>query len=397
MLALKQSWSAFRTWSITHSDVAFALGVTIVLRLWFAFWGIAAIVAHGTPIVPNSPTLYYGAERIPDEGLKIFLSPWQRWDVIWYLKIAESGYSTGDLSPAYFPLLPALTRILATVTQDYMAASLIVTTLSAFVAFLLLYRLTAELFDTGTAKRAVIYLATFPTAFFLFSGYAEPVLLATALATFYFARHGHGWSATLASIGTTLARPYGFLITVPLAIQAYLERNKRLPWVAAIVGAIGALAFWLLFWQIKTGDALFWLHGTASAWQDVYVFPGQTILLTIQFIISGQGAVGNNLLDFFPTMIILAAVVAGLGKMPFAFSAYALIILILPLVIYTQGAGADVAPMIGMARRSLNAFPAFMTLASTWRGKWQELIWVVGFGSVQTIIFGVFVWWLMVD
>ncbi len=379
-----------------HGDILFALRATIAFRLWFALWGIVAIVAHGILIVPNQLTLFQGTTRISEEVSRLLLSPWQRWDALWYLKIAEFGYSVNDSSAAYFPLLPILTRSFAAITQNYMAAALIVSTMASFISFLLLYRMTIELFNIDTAQRAVIYLATFPAAFFLYGGYAESVMLAASLATIYFARRHNAPAAGLASIAATLARPYGFLITLPLAIELAFARNKRLPWLIALVGAISALGFWLLFWQINSGDPFFWLHNTTSAWQDTYVFPGQTVLMTIQLVFTGRGMIGNNLLDLLATMIIVAAIIAGLRKLPVSFSAYALVLLITPLIIATHGP-LEMAPMTGMARRSLIIFPAFMSLAAIWRGKCQEKLWIVSMSAFQTALFFIFVWWFMVD
>ena len=45
-------------------------------------------------------------------------------------------------------------------------------------------------YDAGTARRAVLYLTLFPTAFFTFAGYAESLFLALAVWCFVVVRHG---------------------------------------------------------------------------------------------------------------------------------------------------------------------------------------------------------------
>lgn len=71
----------------------------------------------------------------------------------------------------------------------------------------------------------MVYWAIFPTSYYLFGGYAEPVLTVSTLASLYFARRKRWWTACLASAGATLARPVGFLIAVPLAIEAWLVES----------------------------------------------------------------------------------------------------------------------------------------------------------------------------
>lgn len=384
-------------WARLHPDFVIPLVVVLVMRIWFGLTGALVIVTYGMPIVPSLGDFYSEITRVLDAGFMLFLTPWHRWDAVWYMKIAEFGYSPTDHSLAFFPLFPILTRLVAFITSNYLFAGLIISTLSTYFAFVLLYCLGCELYDPTTARRSLIYLATFPTAFFLLGGYGEPLLLVTALAAMYFARQGRGLYAALASAGAVLSRPYGLLIVLPLAIEALLSRGRRIASFAAIGAAVGAMTLWLLYQQLSFGDALLWMHGTADNWQDTYVIPGQTILLTIQFLSTGQGAVWNNLIDLTLTLIVLFGGIVGLKKMPASYSAYALIMLITPLALYSQGMGSSVVPMLGMGRRVLNAFPAFIMIAATWQGRWKERIWIIISASFLTVLFVQFVWGLMVE
>ena len=42
------------------------------------------------------------------------LAPLARWDAVWYLRIAHSGYGSSPARAAFFPLYPLLVRGLAT-------------------------------------------------------------------------------------------------------------------------------------------------------------------------------------------------------------------------------------------------------------------------------------------
>ncbi len=388
--------NAVSRWSAAHPDIVFALLVTATLRVWFAVWGAAVIVGNGAPIMPNPPDMYHGLARVADEGLGLLLAPWQRWDTIWYLRIAEFGYSPTDASAAFFPFFPLLTRALAILIPNYLVAGLIVSTAATCLAFLFLYRLCADLADAATARRAVIYWAFFPTAFFLFAPYAESTLAACALASIYFARRGQWGLAALAGAGATLARPIGFLVLLPLAIEGWRQAGNRWRALAALAASVGAMLMWMLYLHIQFNDALLWLHAQGG-WGRISVIPGETIVWTLQRILSGEGAVANNITDLILTLIACAAIGAAWRKLPLDLSTYALVMIGVPLLSYMQVSGYELAPIAAAGRRVLVAFPAFIALAMAWRGKWKEPLWIVGSATAQVILFSIFVRWLWVD
>ena len=396
MALIARTANSIGRWGAANRDIVFVLLVTAVLRVWFAAWGAAVIVGNGAPIVPNPPTMYHELTRVPDEGLGLLLAPWQRWDAIWYLRIAELGYAPDDVSPSFFPLFPLLTRALALLVPNFLAAGLIVSTVATFLAFLFLYRLCDDLADTETARRAVIYWALFPTAFFLFAPYAESSLAACALASVYFARREKWGLAAIASAGATLARPIGFLVLVPLAIEAWRQTGNRGRAMAALGSSLGAMLLWMLYLHVQFNDALLWVHAE-EGWQRVFVFPWETILRAFQGILSGEGAVANNFVDLTLTFVACAAIVVAWKKLPLSLSTYALVMIGVPLLNLAQVSGYELAPMAAAGRRALVAFPAFIALALAWRGKVKQPLWIVVSAAAQVILFGLFVRWLWVD
>lgn len=389
-----------RAWCNAHPDWTLAIGIVLGLRIWFAVWGAGIVLTHGTPIVPNPPTMYHGVERVSDEGLSLLLAPWQRWDAIWYERITGSGYSVDDASASFFPLYPILARIVAAgLANNYLAAALVVSTLTTAGAFVLLHRLATEFFDATTANRAVIYWATFPTSFYLFSGYAEPVLVFCALASLYWMRQRRVWLTVLASAGATLARPVGFLIAVPMIIEAWNAGSNFRERARALLptsGVLFGMMAWMLYLQVVFRDPLLWAHAQDN-WQRTFVVPGQMVWWTVQSILSGQGAIANNLIDLGSTVILLVAIVIAFKKLPFALSAYALVMLVVPLLSYIQMGTYVLAPMASMGRRAMVVFPAFIALACIWRGKWRAPLWIIVSLMLQLLLFLMSVLWLWVD
>src|SRR5512146_2467852 len=173
---MKRFALALSTWTRQHPDIVFPLALVFLMRAWFAFWGAAIILSRGGAVGPTTLEAFHGIEPLPQDGLWLLIAPWQRFDTVWYLRIAQWGYSGSDASGAYFPLLPILMRALGTLLgTNYLLAGLLINTVAVFCGFVLLYRLVVELADQKTAERALLLWVTFPTAFYLFSGYAEPV------------------------------------------------------------------------------------------------------------------------------------------------------------------------------------------------------------------------------
>ena len=63
------------------------------------------------------------------------LSPLARWDAVWYLRIADSGYAGSEPRAAFFPLYPLLIRALGTLGGGSEAALILASYAIAFAAF----------------------------------------------------------------------------------------------------------------------------------------------------------------------------------------------------------------------------------------------------------------------
>ncbi len=108
----------------------------------------------------------------------LWLEPWQRWDTLHFQVIAERGYEAYDTSLFSPFLYPWLMRMVAKVFGgDTLFAGLIVSNLAYLVALVYLYRLTAMETDQQVACRCILYLASFPTAFFLSCLFRVAVLI----------------------------------------------------------------------------------------------------------------------------------------------------------------------------------------------------------------------------
>ena len=178
-----------------------------------AAWRACAVEPAGDPLSwPHSPhsrpvaeaRFEAAAERYDQPALTqplgglgdVLLSPLARWDAVWYLSVADSGYEGAD-SPrtAFFPLYPLLSRAVGELGGGSQAAVLLasfaVSLAALFVALALLHRLTALELGRRAAGPAVLLLCAFPASLFLGAPYSESLFLAASIGAFYAARTGH--------------------------------------------------------------------------------------------------------------------------------------------------------------------------------------------------------------
>jgi Gpi18-like mannosyltransferase len=119
---------------------------------------------------------------LADEGAAFpLVGVWQRWDACWYSKIAAFGYEPQEISVNFWPLFPVLTGAVARLLGGSVAlAGLIVSAIAYVAAMVGLYRLVARDVDDETARRTMLLITIFPSAFFLFAPFTEALFLAAS-------------------------------------------------------------------------------------------------------------------------------------------------------------------------------------------------------------------------
>lgn len=250
--------------------VAMRLGLSLVAGLaWFFF--------------PQYPiTYYHGVPPVPPGIADALLGVWQRFDSIWYTKIAMQGYVRGDGATVFFPLYPVLMRLVGDIIfGDYLLAGIIISDLAYFFALVYLYKLVELELDSEVAARTLVYLSVFPTAFFFLGVYTESLFLLCATATFYYARKGRWLLASLMGILAALTKQVGVLLLLPLLYEYLAERKFKLRsirWNVLFLFLIplGMLAF-LLYRHLWVGDSFSIAETYRTAWGVQLSPPWRTV------------------------------------------------------------------------------------------------------------------------
>jgi hypothetical protein len=287
------------------------------------------------------------------------------------LRIASDGYgdaATG--SAAFFPGYPLLIGGLSVVLGGHPLAAATIISHGAFLAALVIfYRLSEDEFGVATARRAVLYLSLFPTAFFFIAPFSESLFFLLVVLSLYFTRRARWAPAALAGALAAGTRAVGVVLALPLVIEAVRRAREEgdgrvrvrtaVPGIlAALVVPCGTLAY-LLFWRVTSGD---WLVPATARGGQVreFTYPWETLLdaTKLAFGTPGAGSFGFFLLEW---LILLPAVIAGLWVARRAALHYAAYTWASILVVLTFA--WEPRPLLSVPRFILPMFPVFWGFA----------------------------------
>jgi hypothetical protein len=359
------------------------LGLRVLLSAW------AALVLAATPAA-EQPRFNAATGITIQQGT--LAEPWQREDALWYEKIATQGYRPDDNTTVFLPLFPLLMRAASLFTfGDVALAGLLVSMLAAVAALALLYRLALLDWNERVALRGVLYLALFPTSFFLLSAFTESLFLALTLGAFWFARKRQWLLVALLTALASLTKVQGALLCLPLLFEYWTsvrgfpsgkgftsgksrERERWTPWTprqwyhAALITLSGPLAALGFFAYVRyvVGDAMSWSERQSLIWGHVTTWPGETLAVAVGKVFSeGQPAINN--FDLLVLALFGVLTVMSFRLRP-SYGVQALTVLV-PTLLHVQAN----FPLMSISRYVLVAFPCFLALA-VWADKKPRLV-----------------------
>ncbi len=350
----------------SRPDWQIAFWLTVVLRaIYTGVAAVAAMVLHPDQALIHSNAL---TDNLPaPHGLHYaLLGIWERFDTLWFLRIAERGYDQ-SMAAIYYPLYPVAIRVVSGL-MPAIAAALVVSTVATFFSFWGLLRLAGSELSAGGKLRTLLLVCVWPTSFVLFAGYADSLTLALVVWAIIFGREARWEAATVCGLLAGAARPSGVLVFVPLAIMALRSRQAR-SLVVALTPA-GLLGYWgWLRWsgRISVVDAYRLYQGMTM------VPPWKGLAEALRLIVTER----DTLLAIKLGVVILIAVTVlrrGVrGEIPIGNRSpvriedqtFALAV-ILQMLMYTG------RPLLGAMRYTLMVYPAFLAwgaYAERWNAK----------------------------
>jgi hypothetical protein len=371
--------------------VASLLLLFVGLRVGLSVWMWLLVQRVPMPLWPDDKLRpYYGIAAEQNQ----ILAPWQRWDTLHYQAIAERGYAAFDTALFVPPLFPGLMRLgSVALGGSTLLAGLLFSSAAALLLLFALYRLSRyELGDASAAWRAVLYLALFPSAFFLFAAYTESIFLLAAVMMLWHLRRTEWVRAGAWAALASLSRLPGALVLIPLAweaLRSIASTRKASPLLGVALGGAGALAFPLYVW-VRLGLAPWTpLLAQAERFGGGFTFPGVNLVQAVRNAFGGPFFITDGL-DILFLVGAMAMFIPVWRRLPRVYGIYYGTYLALFL---TRTGGTE--PLVGMVRYVLAFFPAFIILGAWGAKRWVNRVVVyVGLGGLlfMSASFALWLW-----
>jgi Gpi18-like mannosyltransferase len=369
---------------------------------------IVGMVSSIKPMTPLEASVPFFPPSVPIiQWLeRAFLSPWMRWDALWYQRIVSQGYSAADGTAQFHPLYPWMAVPLARLGLTPAFSLLIFSSIAGIALYYFFVKLARYDLTPSNAIFAMLLFALAPPAFILFAPYSEALFLLIAVLCIIFTRERSWWLAGLFGGLATLTRQQGIFLLVPMAWELWEHgdrkvtniRNQWRDWLALILIPIGML-IWLIYRAVFLKDMQVNFSNFQEFVYSTIVSPSATKVVSIQQFIWPWSALKITLiklftqpdLDIWVNIITSAIFLIILGvtwqKMRISYRLYSLVITLVSFSYYT----GPVHPYMGLPRHLFLAFPVFIGLAALTNNKWIRLLIVSLSSAGLFFLLGLFV------
>ena len=377
-------------------DEGFSLPAALrtVLPLWGFFtafrWAVTVVAVHLLP--PSS-----GAVVSSSPGI---LGLVDKWDAALFLRIAREGYGleSHPTDSAFFPGFPFAERLLAVPLSRIVEpldaplfSGFLLTTISSFVAALLIHRIAWGRFGQRTATWAVVLLMVWPSAAFLTVPYSEALYLVAAMGAWLLGTENRwGLAGTLCGVASFI-RINGVFLCLALVVMYFTEVAKhRRPFrpfsFATILLGLGGTAAYFVFLYGQTGDVLAWSHAQNAGWSRETVTPWTSVSNSWNLMIDpGNGYDHKLQIAADMVVVVLSIAIAAVMVMRRYWAE-------LTLTVLTFASLLSSTYYLSVSRSTLTVFPLIIVAASViapWR-RWAGAVAIVVSGAWMTWIMGAF-------
>jgi len=305
------------------------------------------------------------------------LSAWNHWDASNYVRIAQYGYQyLPDL--AFFPLYSACIWLISHIIGNYLLVGMLLSNIALLGALVILYQLALDIAGEQVARRTLLYLCIFPTAFFLFAAYNESFFLLFSAGAFLAMRRRCWLVVGILGALAAATRSAGVLLVLPYLCEWWLSRSKHDPtrlsvWLLKLIPVclipLGLLSY--SYYCLRTTGNPLMFAAVQTHWDRHAEWPWQGIgasfyQLWVQPI--GSFYQVHILIDLCATLGFLALTVLGWRRLPPSFTLWSASLLLLMLL----NASPVGDPLASNQRLVLELFPGFILLAMVGK-KYQKL------------------------
>lgn len=333
------------------------------LWVWGATRLLFLVLTYLIPALLKKGSAHFGSVLAP-------FAAWVTQDGYHFAEIARNGYGGALWRTGFWPLFPLLEHVAGPLFGgNYGLAGIAIANLAFLGALVVLRALAGNVLGAEGGRRAILYLALFPTAFYFFAPYSESLFLLLSIGSFAAMRSRRWLLAGVLGGLATLTRSAGVLLLAPFAVEFVLAwRASRARWwqlasAALIPAGVGVYSLYL---KVAFGRPLafqsseqVWNRGLQPPWAIfVYTFTG------LSANPSGHLVTWlHTLLNFVVLLAFGVLAVLAVRVLPPSFAVYAIVtalyLLVFPVSNPSVATQSD-------ARYVLTMFPAFLVLAA-WR------------------------------
>ena len=308
----------------------------------------------------------------PVDTVALF-SSWNHWDAANYVRIAQFGYNQLPYDLAFFPFFPLLIAAIAYPLGggwSYLLAGTLISNAALLGALFVIYQLAVDIGGDQVARRTLLYLCIFPTAFYFFAAYNESLLILLTAGSFLAMRRQKWWLAGVLGLLASLTRSAGLLLVIPYIIELWISRasitatrqNLVLRVLPLLLIPVGTLLYCIYCWHITGNPVAF--ASVQSHWGRHTTWPWGGIVQAFIDLFWNQPFGSFNeahiILDLTATLGFIVLAIVGWRKLRLSYSIWVAILLFFYLL--SPGlAKTDV--LLSNQRFVLEMFPAFITLA----------------------------------
>lgn len=345
--------------------------------LAFLIWRIALfIIAYVSPnVIPTFGARFpYYQEKLIDSNLPHFIWSFANFDGVHYLGIAQGGY-WAQYTQAFFPLYPLLIKIFSFVTLgNLIIAGLVISNICFLAALILFYKLIKIEKNEKVAFWSILFILSFPTAFFFGSLYTESLFFLQIVAVFYFLSKGKQNIAAIIAFSAALTKFVGIFLAPFVAIS---KKSINIP--ALIISSFG-LAVYMFYLKVAFNNPLYFLtaqpvFGQERSANSIVLLP-QVFFRYLKIFQTTNGLTLNTaVLEFAVTIFALVILILSFKKIKTQWIIFSLIAILTPTLTGT---------LASMPRYVLVAFPIYIVLA-TINKAWLKITILVIFVTLQVI------------
>lgn len=200
---------------------------------------------------------------------------WVRWDAPHYIGLIENWYvNEGDprFHIVFFPLYPAICRLICLATGMSARASAFIVSNAAFMGCgVIMFRLTEREMGTRGGVRAMLMFMFSPLTLFCSIPYTESIYLLTTLLAVYFARNRRFFWAVVMGALSANSRMVGMAAAIPIyfemirASEGGLAKRYIFTAIKVLPVSVGLIAYLLLNYQV-TGDMFKFMQYQSEHW-----------------------------------------------------------------------------------------------------------------------------------